>query len=138
MNALELGTAVVALCRAGQDEQVLERYYADDIVSVEGQGTDAMPARIEGVEAVKQKWAGWYANTTVHGTEAHGPFIGYREDQFMIRFVMDTTPKGGERSTMDEVALYTVANGKIVEEVFFYNYADDAGLSAVDASGNRT
>jgi ketosteroid isomerase-like protein len=33
---------------------------------------------------------------------------------------MDVTPKGGKRTKMDEVGVFTVANGKIVEERFFY------------------
>ena len=41
-------------------------------------------------------------------------------NQFALRFQMDVTPRGGERVQLDEVALYTVANGKIVEERFFY------------------
>jgi hypothetical protein len=32
---------------------------------------------------------------------------------------MDVTPKGGQRMNLDEVGLYTVKNGKIVEESFF-------------------
>jgi ketosteroid isomerase-like protein len=34
---------------------------------------------------------------------------------------MDVTPKAtGERTTLDEVGLYTIKDGKIVEERFFY------------------
>ena len=39
----------------------------------------------------------------------------------MVRFTMDLTPKDGKRHTMDEVAMYTVKNGKIVDESFFYH-----------------
>ena len=42
-------------------------------------------------------------------------------DQFAVRFHFDVTVKEtGERRVMDEVGLYTVRNGKIVEERFFY------------------
>ncbi len=35
---------------------------------------------------------------------------------------MDVTPKeSGQRMTMDEMAVYTIKNGKIAEERFFYN-----------------
>ncbi|TIO37785.1 MAG: ester cyclase, partial [Mesorhizobium sp.] len=37
------------------------------------------------------------------------------------RFTFDVTPKStGERVKMDEVGLYTVKNGKISEERFYY------------------
>ena len=42
-------------------------------------------------------------------------------DQFIVRFKMDLTFKpSGERMQNDEDGLYTVKDGKIVEERFFY------------------
>jgi hypothetical protein len=40
-------------------------------------------------------------------------------DQFVVRFKIDMTPKGGQRMSLDEVGLYTVKNDKIIEERFF-------------------
>ncbi|CDX15581.1 conserved hypothetical protein [Mesorhizobium sp. ORS 3324] len=38
-----------------------------------------------------------------------------------MRFTFDVTPKStGQRATMDEVGLYTVKDGKISEERFYY------------------
>ena len=55
----------------------------------------------------------------IHGVQVEGPYVN--GDQFVVRFKMDLTPKAtGERRTMDEVGLYTVKDGKIVEERFFY------------------
>ena len=65
----------------------------------------------------KSDW--WYANHEIHAASAHGPFIN--GDQFAVRFEMDITAKeSGQRMQMDEVGLYTVKNGKIVEEKFMY------------------
>ena len=124
MNPMEIGRELVKLCNAGKDEEVMAQFYADDIVSIEGQGTDEMPARIEGVAAVKGKWDWWYGNNEVHAVQATGPYVGHRDDQFLVRFTLDTTPAGGERQQMDEVACYTVRDGKIVEEAFFYNFGE--------------
>jgi ketosteroid isomerase-like protein len=42
-------------------------------------------------------------------------------DQFTVRFKMDVTVKEtGQRNQMDEIALYTIKDGKIAEERFFY------------------
>jgi ketosteroid isomerase-like protein len=39
----------------------------------------------------------------------------------VVRFTMDVTPKAtGQRMSMDEVGIYTVKNGKIIEERFCY------------------
>jgi len=40
-------------------------------------------------------------------------------DQFVVRFMLDVTPKDQKRIHLDEVGLYTVRNGRIVEESFF-------------------
>jgi len=45
-----------------------------------------------------------------------------RISQFAVKYEYDTTFKPtGERLQMIEMALYTVADGKIVHEHFFYN-----------------
>ncbi|WP_352865345.1 nuclear transport factor 2 family protein [Mesorhizobium sp. M0715] len=55
----------------------------------------------------------------MHGGSVEGPYVN--GDQFAVRFKFDITPKAtGERVTMDEVGLYTVKNGKITEERFYY------------------
>ncbi len=120
MSIETVATRLVALCNAGQSEKAMTELYGKDIVSIEGSGTPEMPARIEGIAAVEQKGAWWFANHEVHGMTAVGPFIGNRSDQFAVKFDMDITPKGGERMQMSEVALYTVRNDKIVEEAFLY------------------
>jgi hypothetical protein len=121
MSVIEIGSELVRLCNEGKDHEAVDRFYDEKIVSIEGQGSDEMPARIEGLEAVRGKSAWWYDNHEVHSTAAEGPFVGHRDDRFAVVFDVDTTFKpSGERSQMREVALYTVADGKIVQEEFLY------------------
>ena len=80
---------------------------------------DGPMAVCEGKEAVKQKSEWWRANHEVHGGSVEGPFVN--GDQFAVRFKMDITPKAtGERVMMDEIGVYTVEDGKIIEERFYY------------------
>jgi hypothetical protein len=79
-----------------------------------------MPARMEGVDAIRGKNQWCYANNEVHSTSATGPFVGHRDDQFVVRFHLDVTPIGGERMQMDEVGLFTVKDGKVAQEEFLY------------------
>jgi len=104
-------------CRAGREEANLDRLYAPDAVSVEARDTGNGRAA-EGVAAIRAKHAWWHANATVHGAEIEGPFL-HGPDRFAVIFRMDVT-LGGERAQMTEVALYTVAEGRIVREEFFY------------------
>jgi ketosteroid isomerase-like protein len=94
-----------------------ESFWADDVLSVEAREGDGKEAR--GREAVHAKGEWWMANHEVHNFNTTGPFIN--GDQFALLFAIDVTQKAsGERIKMDEVALYTVRDGKISEERFFY------------------
>ena len=119
-SVLEIGTKFVELAKQDKDSEILDQLYADEIVSIEGQGTDDMPARMEGMDAIRGKHQWWFDNHEIHSTTAVGPFIGHRDDQFAVQFSLDVTPKGGERMQMTEVGLFTVKGGKVVQEEFLY------------------
>ena len=119
MTLKEIAEALVAACRSQGEAALLESHYAADIVSVEpvdmGQGRET-----HGLDGVKGKHAWWDENFEVHGGDVQGPFL-HGEDRFAVIFEIDATQKAtGERTQMKEVALYTVAEGKIVREEFFY------------------
>jgi hypothetical protein len=120
MTAVELGRELVALANAGRDSEFVERHYDEKIVSIEGQGSEAMPARQEGLAAIRGKHQWWYDNHEIHSVKATGPFVGHRDDQFVVEFDMDVTPKGGPRMQLSEVGLFTLRNGKVVQEEFLY------------------
>jgi ketosteroid isomerase-like protein len=108
--AKDFTAAVIA-----DDAAAYQTFWADDIVSLEpGDGENA---RAEGRAALLGKHAWWEANAEVHTVTTEGPYLF--GDQFALRFTMDVTI-GGERSQMAEVGLYTVTDGKITEERFFY------------------
>jgi ketosteroid isomerase-like protein len=111
---------LVNLCRAGRNMEAIERLYAPDVVSVEAVETPAFPAEMRGIDAVARKNEQWAESNEVHVFEVNGPFVG--EDQFAVQYTFDTTSKAtGQRTQMTEMALYTVKDGKIVREQFFYN-----------------
>lgn len=119
MTTADIAADFAALCKAGKWDEAGEKYWSTDIVSVEAGGPDGMDPVSRGIDAVRGKGEWWYANHEVHSVEASGPYVN--GDQFILRFKMDVTPKAsGERMLMDEDALYTVKDGKVVEERFFY------------------
>lgn len=113
----DIANDLVAMWKAGEYDESGEKYWADDVVSYENAPGGDM-AEIRGKAGVRAKGEWWMANHEVHGAEVEGPYIN--GDQFTVRFKMDLTPKGGERHIMDEIGLYTIRNGKIAEEKFFY------------------
>ena len=79
-----------------------------------------MPREMTGKQAIKGKNEWWVNNHEIHSAEADGPYP--KDDQFIVRFVYDVTNKpSGQRFKMEEAGLYTVKNGKIVREEFFYS-----------------
>jgi hypothetical protein len=121
MTVEAIAKRLVQLCNDGKAEAAVDELYAPDIVSIEASGTPEMPARIQGLDAIRKKSDWWYTNNEVHGMTAEGPFIGNRQDQFAVRFVLDLTPKGGKRLSMTEIGLYTVRGDKIAQEEFLYS-----------------
>ena len=112
----EIAADMVAMTKAG-DFHIGEKYWADDVVSIEAMGGPM--ARVEGKDAAMGKSAWWYGAHEVHATTTDGPYIN--GNQIAIRWTMDITNKeSGVRMAMDEVALYTIKDGKIAEERFFY------------------
>jgi ketosteroid isomerase-like protein len=117
MTTREIAEAFAALCKDGKHEEAGARFWSDDVVSIEAM--DGPMARLEGRTAVKGKSDWWYANHEFHGGATHGPFVN--GDAFALIFEMDVTAKQtGERTQMKEIGLYTVRDGKVVEERFFY------------------
>jgi ketosteroid isomerase-like protein len=114
-----IGQELVDLCRQGRNGDAIERFYSRDIVSIEPSGSPEMPAETKGIDAVNTKHKWWNENMEVHKADVRGPFVG--EDEFAVYFDYDTTFKpSGQRSTMREMALYGVKDGRIVREEFFY------------------
>lgn len=120
MSTAEIANDLVALCREGRNLEAINKYYADDIVSIESASMPGMPAEMRGIDAIRGKNQWWLDNHEVHGGESNGPFVG--ENQFAVEFKYDVTNKPtGKRMQLEEMALYTVKDGKIVHERFYYN-----------------
>jgi len=124
-DALAVGKKLVEFCNQGKGMEAIDALYADDIVSVEVMGMPevGMPREMSGIEAIRGKSKCWYDNHEVHKSACEGPWP--HGDKFIATFDMDVTPKAGptagQRIQMKEAALYTVKDGKIVHEQFFYD-----------------
>ena len=120
MNTQEIGQKYVALCKEGRGEESLDALFAKDAISVEALAQNGADRTAKGVDALhgKSKW--WRENNTLHKAEIFGPYP--HDDRFAVRFLYDITNKGsGKRMTMDEVGVFTVKDGKITKEEFFYS-----------------
>ncbi|MFT3788895.1 MAG: hypothetical protein QM770_22440 [Tepidisphaeraceae bacterium] len=121
MNAYELGKQLVDLVNAGKSREAMNKFYADDIVSVEAMSKPGGSAESRGLAAVNAKADWWEANHIIHSGEAVGPFP-HGDDCFAVIFRYDVTSKElNQRFKLEEVGVYDVKNDKVVRERFFYH-----------------
>jgi ketosteroid isomerase-like protein len=111
---------LVSLCRTGRNLDAINNLYSPDIVSIESMGNATMPREMRGIDAIRGKNKWWSENNTVHSATVEGPFVT-DGDKFAVYYNFDVTAKQtGQRNQMEEMALYTVKDGKVVREQFFY------------------
>jgi ketosteroid isomerase-like protein len=119
MSTAEIAKRYFDLVKDHKHDECLTELFSKDAVSVEAMTPPGGDATAKGIEAIRGKGKWWVDNHTVHKAEHFGPYPN--GDRFAVRFVYDITNKpSGKRMTMDEVGLFTVENGKIVREEFFY------------------
>lgn len=120
MSTMEIATSLIDLCKQGKNHDAMTTLYSKDIVSNEAAAAPGMPQQIAGIDAVMAKGKWWEDNHIVHDASIGGPWPN--GDQFIVTFTYDVTNKpSGNRFVMEEAALYTVMDGKIVREDFFYS-----------------
>jgi hypothetical protein len=119
MTTQEVANKLVKLCSEAKFQEAVNALYSPDIVSVEAGAPPGMSRESKGLAAVQAKGEWWTANHEIHSASVEGPLVA--GSHFAVTFKLDVTFKPeAKRFTMEEVALYKVANGKIVYEEFFY------------------
>lgn len=112
-----IGNAIFTHVTSGatDDGPLWDAHFHPDFISIEGDGR-----RYEGRKAVQDKCDGWMAAHTMHGFTADGPYLG--SNAVAIRYTIDVEPKDGSwpRMTMTETAVYTIKDGKVVQEEFMF------------------
>lgn len=120
MTTAEIANKLVTLCREGRNHEAINELYADDIVSVEAMampGSDSAESHGKAAALAKSQW--WGENHDVHGAILEGPLVTPTHFSVMLDYDVTNKPSG-RRMRIQEIAVYTVANGKITREQFFY------------------
>ena len=113
---MEIGTQLVKMFNEGKFAEIEKAFWSPKITSIEGVGVGMAWV---GKKAVEAKNAEWMKTHTIHGASAEGPFVG--STGFAVKFEMDVEDTAAnQRMTMNEVGVYTVKGGKIVQEEFMY------------------
>lgn len=116
MDVREIAEHFAALCASGKSAEAAMTYWADDIATYEAAPGEFAETHGRAEAVAKAEW--WFDNHEVHGMEIGGPHV--HGDQFILSWKVEVTPKGGARQEMLESILYTVREGRIIEERYFY------------------
>ncbi len=118
MTTKELATLLVDMCRNGEVEEVKEKLFAEDIISIEPE-EGILPKETKGMDAIKKKAElfismveNFYSNTI------SDPMVA--GNYFCITWDTDLQMKGEARKTNRELCVYKTRAGKIISEEFFY------------------
>jgi hypothetical protein len=119
MNTMDIANKLVELCRQGKNDDALTTLFSADVVSVEAFAPPGGEQEAKGLQALRRKGDWWRNNHEIHSASVSGPWP--HGDRFVVGFQYDVTNKpSGRRMKLDEVGLYTIENGKIIREEFFY------------------
>jgi SnoaL-like domain len=119
MNTMEIANKLVDLCRQGKNAEAVQTLFAQNAVSVEAFAPPGGQQETHGMQGILGKGQWWVDNHEIHSGAVTGPWP--HGNRFVVGFQYDVTNKpSGQRMKLDEVGLYTIENGKIVREEFFY------------------
>jgi len=96
------------------DDEGAFALYAPDVQSAE----PGQPATV-GIEAIKQKFAGWHSMAPQATWRARSVTVD--GNTIAIEWEGDVTFATGKQAVLNEVAIHEVENGKIVRERFYYD-----------------
>ncbi|MBL38897.1 MAG: ketosteroid isomerase [Xanthomonadales bacterium] len=107
-----------ALWLAGDYRAAGEKYWADDVLSIEPRTLpDGTHAECRGIDAVRRKNLRWCSTHGIEDLSIDGPFV--TGDHFAL-FADMLIAHAGRRRPHSEIAVFSVRDGRIVEERFFY------------------
>ncbi|GAB5482486.1 MAG: hypothetical protein Pars92KO_22430 [Parasphingorhabdus sp.] len=110
-----------SLIRSGQAVLAAEKYWATDIVSIEPEhSAEHTLSLASGYDAAYGKLTNWLNHSAMEELCIDGPFVTGNRFALFIDMLIKRRATG-RRQPFSEIAIYTVRDGKIVEERYFYD-----------------
>lgn len=117
MNTWDVAKKWHEMCSEGKNLDCIRDLYADNVTSREMPG---MPdEKTSGKQEVWNKNKEWLDNVAeFHGGDISEPVVA--GNHFTTKMTFDVTFKDRGRQQMEELAVFEVKNGKIINEQFLY------------------
>jgi hypothetical protein len=117
MTTQEIAERLVDHCRAGKFEEAQKELFSTDATSIEPMDTPMGPRETKGLDAIIEKGRKFMAMVEqIHAMAVSDPVVA--DDSFACTMTLDADMKGRGRTTLTELCVYLVENGKIVSEQF--------------------
>lgn len=117
MTTTEIAHKLIELCRAGNNMEAYTTLYSPDITSIESEGME--PREAHGMDAILAKAQAWMEMFETPATMwCDEPIIS--GNVFACKMGFAGTGKDGKEIKGEEIAVYTVKDGKIIKEQFFW------------------
>lgn len=109
------------MLRQGQFVAAGERFWAADVRSIEPHDLPGgIAAEILGIEAARAKTVRWFGSRHIHDLSIDGPFVTGDQFALFLDMMIAGKPSEGDQP-FTEIAVFTVRDGKISEERYFYD-----------------
>ncbi|MCG8573502.1 MAG: ester cyclase [Flavobacteriales bacterium] len=117
MTTAEVANRWVSLCRENKNVEAIHELYANRVLSAE---PDEVPDKqMISKEAIRQREIQFREIVEkFHEIEISDPIV--RENHFSCGMTQDVTIEGPGRVKLEQICVYKVENGKIIEEEFFF------------------
>ena len=110
-----------AMLRLGQFAAAGEAFWADNVTSIEPMDLPGgIAAVVSGIEATRNKCNARFDAARIDELTIDGPFVTGNQFALFID-MMIASHGGGTARPFTEIALYTVRDGRISEERYFYD-----------------
>ena len=120
-NVHDVARDFTDMLRQGQFVAARERFWADDVRSIEPHDLpDGIAAEVSGIEAARAKTARWLGSRHIHDLSIDGPFVTGNQFALFLDMMIAGQPSGADQP-FTEIAIFTVRDGRIIEERFFYD-----------------
>jgi hypothetical protein len=109
------------MLRQGRFVAARERFWASDVRSIEPRDLpDGIAAEVSGIEAARAKTVRWFGSRHIHDLSIDGPFVTGNQFALFLDMMIAGRPSEADQP-FTEIAVFTVRDGQISEERYFYD-----------------
>ena len=120
-NVQDVASDFTSMLRQGRFVDAGNRYWAEAVTSLEPIDLSTnIPASVSGIDAARGKAQFRFGEGRIEDLGIDGPFI--TGDQFALFLdMLITDPATGTARPFTGIAIFTVRDGRIIDEIFFYD-----------------